>query len=171
MLKGKVLIMNFRDFFRRWKLDSIRINTKFAEMEFVSTEDDQTAAWDMYDELITRITTQPLSQDEGDEAAALDSIYSIFDITREILKSKGRNAESFTKIAIVVLNQVIRPFTSKWHKKKLNGAFADSAECLIFRNELSNLQAELIQYTKSLADLAMVEDLTVILEEDDETQE
>lgn len=71
----------------------------------------------MYVELITRITTQPLVQNKGDEATALESIYNIFEITREILKSEGKKAKNFTKIAIVVLNQMIRPFTAKWHKK------------------------------------------------------
>lgn len=159
---------SFANFFRRWGLNSIKLNVKFAELEFSPTEDDQTAAWDMYVELITRITTQPLVQNKGDEATALESIYNIFGITREILKSKGKKAKNFTKIAIVVLNQMIRPFTAKWHKKMLDGAFENSAECQIFRNELSNLQSELIQYTKSLAELAMVEDLTIIMQEDDE---
>lgn len=158
--------MKFKDYFIKWKLDSIKLNCKFAELEFSPTDDDQTAAWDMYVELITRITTQPLAQDDGDEATALESVYSIFGITREILKSKGRNAEYFTKIAIVVLNQIIRPFTAKWHRKKLKGAFENSAECFTFRSELSDLQIELIKYTKLLADLAKVEDLTAIIDEE-----
>ena len=162
--------MKFGDFFRRWGLNSIKLNLKFAELEFSPTEDDQTAAWDMYVELITRITTQPLAQDEGVEATALESVYSIFGITRNILKSKGKNAENFTKIAIVVLNQVIRPFTAKWHRKKLEGAFENSTDCLLFRNELSELQSELINYTKALAELAKVEDLTVIMDDSDEMQ-
>ena len=116
-----------------------------------------------YVELITRITTQPLAQNEGDEATALESVYSIFGITREILKNKGKKAENFTKIAIIVLNQVIRPFTAKWHRKKLEGAFENSTECSIFRNELSDLQTKLTRYTKLLAELAMVEDLTEIM--------
>jgi len=155
--------MKFGDFFRKWDLNSIKLNIKFAELEFSPTEDDQTAAWDMYVELITRITTQPLAQNEGDEATALESVYSIFGITREILKNKGKKAENFTKIAIIVLNQVIRPFTAKWHRKKLEGAFENSTECSIFRNELSDLQTKLTRYTKLLAELAMVEDLTEIM--------
>ena len=105
---------------------------------------------------------------EGDEATALESVHSLFAITRNILKEKGKNAVNFTKIAIVVLNQIIRPFTAKWHRKMLNGAFQDEDQCLIFRNELSVLQNELIKYTKLLADLAMVEDLTVIIENDEQ---
>ena len=154
----------FSAIFKKWGLTSIKLNVKFAELEFVPTDDDQTAAWDMYVELITRITTQPLAPDAGDEATALESVYSMFGITRAILKSKGKNAVNFTKIAIVVLNQIIRPFTAKWHKKKLDNAFQNTDECILFRNELKDLQGELIKYSKLLADMAMVEDLTVIME-------
>jgi len=100
----------------------------------------------------------------GDEDTALTSIYNIFPITREILKNKGRQAESFTKVAIIVLNQIIRPFTAKWHKKKIEGAFANPTECENFRNELQILQNELICYSRLLADMAMVEDLTELSE-------
>lgn len=158
--------MTFSDLFRQWGLTSIKLNVGFAEMEFKATEDDQTAAWDMYVELLTRITTQPLEDGTGDEETALKSIYDLFDITRDILKTKGKNASNFTKVAIIVLNQVIRPFTAKWHKKKLSGAFSDEGECIIFRKELKELQKKLICYTRLLADMAMVEDLTEIVTEE-----
>lgn len=153
--------MNFKDLFRKWNLDSIKLNLKFAELEFSSTEDDQTAAWDMYVELITRITTQPLTLNDGEETTALASVYSLFDITRTILKEKGRNAPAFTRIAIIILNQVVRPFTAKWHKKENKGAFVSEDECLVFREELAELQNQLTNYSKMLAEIAMVEDLTV----------
>ena len=57
---------------------------------------------------------------------------------------------------------MIRPFTSRWHKKKLDGAFLNAEECETFRAELENLQKDLIGYTKLLADMAKVEDLTKI---------
>lgn len=155
--------MTFNDLFRRWGLTSIKLNVGFAEVEFEATEDDQTAAWDMYVELLTRITTQPLEDDTGDEETALTSIYSLFAITREILKTKGRHANNFTKVAIIVLNQVIRPFTAKWHKKKIEGAFSKEEERMLFRQELRTLQEKLICYTRLLAEMAMVEDLTELV--------
>ncbi len=91
------------------------------------------------------------------------SVYSMFGITRDILKSKGRQAQQFTKIAIIVLNQIIRPFTTKWHEKKLKGAFNLPEECKVFRNELSVLQNQLKCYSRLLADLSKVEDLTDML--------
>ncbi len=155
----------FKDLFRRWELNSIRLNINFAELEFSPTNDDQIAAWDMYVELITRITTQPLATDVGDEETALASVYSLFGITRSILKEKGRNAPAFTKIAVIVLNQIIRPFTAKWHRKQIENAFVSSSECMIFRRELSLLQVELTKYAKMLAELARVEDLTALVQE------
>lgn len=157
--------MTFRDLFRKWGLNSIKLNGGFAEVEFGPTEDDQTAAWEMYVELITRITTQPLDDTTGDEETALESIYHLFSITREILKSKGRNAENFSKVAVIVLNQIIRPFTAKWHNKKISGAFSNETECMQFRTELRQLQKELVYYSRLLADMAKVEDLTFLLEE------
>ena len=152
--------MNFRGLFSKWKLSSIKLNFKFAEIEFTTTEKDKQAAWELYVELLTRITTQALSDTDGDEKTALDSIYSIFPTTRSILKEKGRDAQNFTKIAIVVLNQIVRPFTAKWHRLSVNGAFSQPDKCVEFRNELKALQTNLIHYTQLLADVAEVEDLT-----------
>lgn len=155
--------MTFSDLFRQWGLTSIKLNIGFEEMELKATEDDQTAAWDMYVELLTRITTQPFEDGVGDEETALTSVYNLFAITREILKTKGRKARDFTKVAVIVLNQVIRPFTAKWHRKKLSGAFSNEEECMIFHQDLKELQGKLICYARLLADMAMVEDLTEII--------
>lgn len=154
--------MTFGDLFRKWGLKNIKLSIGFAEVEFSPTEDDQVAAWDMYVELLTRITTQPLDEGTGDENTALENIYNIFSVTRGILKSKGRQAKEFTKVAIIVLNQIIRPFTAKWHKKKMEGAFLDQGNCELFREELKMLQSELKCYSHLLADMAKVEDLSEI---------
>ncbi|MEL7118220.1 MAG: hypothetical protein AAFO07_02230, partial [Bacteroidota bacterium] len=129
-------------------------------VEFSFNNVDKKAAWEMYVELLTRITTQRLAPEDGDEKTALDSVFSLFEITRSILKSYGPDAIEFAKIAIIVLNQIIRPFTAKWHKKSLAGAFEDSSSNKVFREELTALQEELRKYTKLLSDIAGVEDLT-----------
>jgi hypothetical protein len=114
----------------------------------------------LYVELLTRITTQHLQPGHGDEKSALDSIHALFGLTRETLKTQGRHCDEFAKIAIAVLNQIVRPFTAKWHKQSLAGVFDDPAQCQEFRDELSKLQQQLRRYTKMLADMASVEDLT-----------
>lgn len=160
--KGDKELMKYKDLFENWGLKSLKLNLKFVEAEFVAQPEDQDAAWEMYVELITRVATQFLEPDAGEEESALNSVYSLFETTRSILKEKGRKCESFTKIAVIVLNQVVRPFTAKWHKEKENGAFNNSEKCIQFRNELAILQAELRKYTALLANIAGVEDITDI---------
>lgn len=84
----------------------------------------------------------------------------LFGLSRSIIKSHKRNCIEFTKIAIVILNQIIRPFTAKWHQISLNKGFEDSNTCKDFRKELIQIQKQLCIYTKMLADMAGVEDLT-----------
>lgn len=60
----------------------------------------------------------------------------------------------------MVLNQVLRPFTAKWHRLSLEGAFKDPARCREFRAELGALQGKLRDYSGLLAEIAGVENLT-----------
>ncbi|MGX8699157.1 MAG: hypothetical protein ACSW8F_04410, partial [bacterium] len=76
----------FRDFFDKWHFSSIKLSAGFAEAELAPNPNDKEAAWEMYVEMITRIVTQPLPREDGDEKTALDSVYSLFPITRQILK-------------------------------------------------------------------------------------
>jgi hypothetical protein len=154
--------MKWKKWLDNWDMTSLKISTGFLNMEWKPQDEDKAAAWAMYIELLTRITTQPLAEDHGDEQAALTSVYNLFPLTREIIKTNGRHCIEFTKIAIVVLNQIVRPFTAKWHQKSLAGAFKKPAERKQFRQELAVLQGQLRQYTKMLADMAGVEDLTAL---------
>ncbi|MGD9752036.1 MAG: hypothetical protein AB7W59_13680 [Acidimicrobiia bacterium] len=90
---------------------------------------EQTAAWEMYVELATRITVVPLGQDQGYLREALSSYYALFGVTREILRRHGpavarvpRQAGqggdySFGYIATWVLNGAIRPILARWHPR------------------------------------------------------
>ena len=130
--------------------------------EFEPSDPDRAAAWELYVELLTRVTTQSLAPKHGDEKTALDSVYAIFPLTREILRRQGSGSGEFAKLAIPVLNQVIRPFTAKWHRDSLAGAFNDASQCQAFRSELGMLQIDLGNYTRALAAMAEVEDLTAL---------
>jgi hypothetical protein len=152
--------MNWNKWLEKWDMTSLKIKTPFLDMEWNPQDEDKAAAWELYVELLTRVTTQSLYIEHGDEKTALTSIYSIFGITREVMKNNGRHCFEFTKIAVVVLNQVVRPFTAKWHGLSINGAFDDAASCSEFRVELEKIQIVLRIYTKMLADMAGVEDLT-----------
>lgn len=157
--------MKIRDLFEKWNLVGLRVKTPILEMDWVPGDADKDAAWHLYVELLTRISTQPLSDDSGTEKAALDSVYSMFPLTRETLKYHGRAAVAFSRIAIIVLNQIVRPFTAKWHRLASLGALSDPKQCENFRHELAELQTHLRHYTQLLADMANVEDLTEMASE------
>ncbi|MDE0086174.1 MAG: hypothetical protein OXU23_10710 [Candidatus Poribacteria bacterium] len=132
------------------------------------TDNNRKAAWDLYVEMETRITTQPLDPEHGDEKTALDSVYSLFQTTREILLAQGPDCVVFAKIAIEILNQKVRPFTAKWHRKSLAGAFDDPTACAEFRDELESLQVVLRAYTQTLAVLAGIEDIASLSDTEQE---
>ena len=158
--------MRLHDLFEKWGLTGLKVKLGILETEWKPSDYDKDAAWDLYIELLTRITTQPLPEEHGVEQTALDSIYALFGITRKTLKTHGRSCIEFTRIAVIILNQVVRPFTAKWHRKSQDGAFDSPEQCVIFRAELQALQIQLRNYTGLLADLADVEDLTAVERED-----
>jgi len=152
--------MQLRTLFKNFHLDKIKLGPSGATVEIAIDQADKDAAWELYIEMLTRIVTQPLPSEAGDEQTALDSVYSLFGITREILRQHGRGTVQFSKVAIPVLNQVVRPFTAKWHKESLAGAFTHENKRGEFREELAALQKDLRNYNRMLANIADVEDLT-----------
>lgn len=156
--------MKLKKWLENWDMTQLKIKLPFLEAEWEVQEKDKDAAWELYVELLTRIATQPLPTEHGDEQTALESIHSLFGLTRSTIKNHGRDCRNFTKIAVVVLNQIVRPFTAKWHRLSVTGVFKDTEKCQEFRKELEALQVNLRQYTKMLADMAGVEDLTELEE-------
>jgi hypothetical protein len=152
--------MKLRKWLENWDLTGLKVNVGVLEAQWNPQEKDREAAWELYIEMITRIVTQPLPKHGGDENAALESVRSLFPITREILRRNGRGCVEFTKVAVIVLNQLVRPFTTKWHVEVLTDAFKNPEKKKEFRQELAQLQKFLRKYTRALADLAQVEDLT-----------
>ena len=136
---------------------------KFLKTERKPRENDRKAAWELYVEMVTRITTQPLQPEHGEEKAALDSVYFLFQTTRAILLKQGPDCVVFAKIAIEILNQRVRPFTAKWHRKNL--ASANATDCAEFRQDLESLHEVLRAYMHTLAVIAGVEELTDVSEE------
>ena len=152
--------MKLRTLFKNFNLEKIKLGPKGVAVEISFKPADKDAAWELYIEMLTRIVTQPLPSDVGDESTALDSVYELFGITREILRRYGSGTIQFSKVAIPVLNQVVRPFTAKWHRESLAGAFDHESKRKEFREELAALQEDLRNYNRMLADIAEVEDLT-----------
>ena len=143
----------------------------------VEWEVDQTqsrAAWSLYVELVTRIAVEPLEADKGLVREALNSLYSLFGTTREILKEAGPDVgaskNSVGGIAIAVLNNGLRPFLAKWHPllqvheaqrpsgrspKEHEQQWSEEPQ---LRSELTELRRNLAEYTKGLAEIAGVQE-------------
>jgi hypothetical protein len=85
-------------------------------------ESERDAAWEMYVELITRVSVAELAADEGLLEEALASFYALFAITRDILRRHGptvarpkNGTVSFGHLAVAILNQALRPLLATWH--------------------------------------------------------
>lgn len=130
------------------------------------------AAWELYVELVTRVAVQPLPGDVGTVREAMNSLYSLFASTREILREAGpkvgASRTSVGGIAIAVLNKGLRPFLSKWHPE-LQAWEAEKPEKVSpqehekgwklepeVRRELEALRVELEAYAVAVADIAGV---------------
>ncbi len=158
------------------KLKKVSVNLPFgiggAEWEADVTE--RKAAWSLYIELVTRITVQSLEADQGLLREALNSLHSMFAITRQILREAGPDvgilSASVGGIAIAVLNKGLRPFLSKWHpllqtweaqKPPTTSAKDHEKNWSLepqMRQELLLLGKNLEQYANALAEIVGVEE-------------
>ncbi len=129
----------------------------FADWEWKPGAQDKSAAWELYTEIRTRITTQPLAYRHGDEETALTSVYNVFDLTRTAIK-KHEGCRHFATLAVHVLNVHIRPFTAGWHKVKVDGHLGSSDTRHQFRRELTKLQSKLRLFMRLLGCLAEGDD-------------
>jgi len=86
-------------------------------------ENERKAAWELYVELITRVSAVPLGPDDGLLREALSSLYSLFATTRDILRrygpvvaeAKPGGQYSFGTLAVAMLNVALRPVLARWH--------------------------------------------------------
>jgi len=151
----------------------------FLKAKWVADREQQIAAWEMYVELVTRVSMQPLADDEGLVREALTSLYSLFGETRRILKQHGpgvarelkRDSITFAHLAIAVLNIILRPFLSKWHPllqehETLRDASTSPASHergwernADARKALADVRANLTQYANLLAEAAGIDPL------------
>ena len=163
------------------ELENVEVNIKIPFIgEIKGTwkpdEKEREAAWEMYVELITRISIVELQPNEGILREALSSLYSLFPTTREILKKygpavaqpKGKDNISFGLLAVTILNIVLRPVLAKWHPLLLDYENKREPSVSILEHEkkwdkneelrkvLNDVRCTLLDYTKILAEVARV---------------
>ena len=54
--------MNWESWLKRWGLDNLKLKTGFLEADLSMKDGDKEAAWKLYVELLTRITTPGVAQ-------------------------------------------------------------------------------------------------------------
>lgn len=148
--------MKWKYLLGEWGLAKLQLEGSFVDAEFAPHEADRNAAWELYIELATRISTQPLPPGQGVEAAALESVHSLFATAREIMKRYGRDAQAFTRIGIGVLNHILRPFLTRWHPQFADTTTPDEASLALFRQDLEAVRRDMLAYARVLAAIADV---------------
>ncbi len=162
------------------KLTSVKVGLQLPYLGSVEgtwepDEEERKAAWEMYVELVTRISVMPLQPEEGSLREALSSLYSLFSLTREILRAHGpsvarakKDELSFGYLAVAILNTVLRPLLTKWHPvlKSYEETRLMSVSPLEherkwvhfsgLRQEIESARQILIQYANLLAQVAEV---------------
>ena len=139
-------------------------------------ESEVRAAWELYVEMVTRTPLGGISSQEGSLREALDSIYSLFDTTRGILRESGPVVArpksgrklSFGYLAVSMLNRVLRPLLTEWHPKlrawERNNPHRDESEWegrSDFLKALDEVRLQLRQYANLFAEVADVPELIV----------
>jgi hypothetical protein len=128
--------------------------------EFWSPRDaDRALAWDLYVELMTRITVQELKDNEGNSKAALESVYQLFPLSRESMKKHGVECSNAGALITAFLNSKVRWFTAKWHPMASqideSSPSHDEGKRIEFRDELrGKIRPVLIKLSDALSQLA-----------------
>ena len=116
------------------------------------SEADRKAASALHTQIVSRITVQQLAYREGVESAALESIYRLFERTREITDGHF-GCRHFEILAWEILNTHVRPFTAKWHRLTQQGLLSALDATDEFRAELGALQPKLAVFDEVLVEI------------------
>jgi hypothetical protein len=114
---------------------------------------DRRAAHDLLTELRTRISTQRLPYQYGDEARALESLWEIFGLTRRAIKDNP-GCQEFAQVATTMLNVLLRPVTAKWHRAKEAGLLDSRDGANDFRADLAEVREKLVAFAEHLQMMA-----------------
>jgi hypothetical protein len=169
---GLLITAIFDRDFKNTQLTQVQLTLpQFSSMTFVVNAEYRRVAWRLFIETSTRISSQPLGPEEGFLREAFNSLYGIFNTTRELLKAMDPSPSSGDRITVEMfaydmLNKELRPFLSKWHPqlKAFEEQHADkredewelNQEC---RQELEHLRKQLLRYVRGFGELAGVSNL------------
>ena len=168
---GAAAVLVLQQYWRAAQLTEVKITVpQVSELTFVVNNDARQVAWKLYIETVTRVSTQPLTDEEGFIREALTSLYGLFATTRDTLKASRPSVpvsggQTVEHLAVTMLNHELRPFLSKWHPRlrEFEKAHPDGQESawrynIACRSELRHTQAHLVDFALGFARLAGVRD-------------
>jgi len=125
VLIGLLVVLAIVAYYRRHnlELDKVKVTLPFigVDTEWAPDHTERVAAWKIYIELITRISREPLPNDEGLVRESLSSLYSLFQAMRLIMRDDGPGVGLREKtvgyIALRVMNDHLRPLLATWHPR------------------------------------------------------
>ena len=143
-------------------------------IDFEPNDVQKKAAWSLYVELVSRISVQPMKENEGLLREALSSLYSVFAVTRQILKDAGPDVAAGGKnsvgfVALEVLNRGLRPVLTEWHPRLEDYEQGREAgvsrvkherawgEYKTLQKKLENLRVGMLDYATALGKIAGVD--------------
>lgn len=84
--------------------------------DLAASEAERRLAWQLHVELATRVSAVRLEAEQGLLSEALESLHALFRIAREALaEDPGAGASEAASTVVRTLNEVLRPFLTKWH--------------------------------------------------------
>lgn len=169
VLAGVAMAAVLQLYVRSVSLTEIKVNVpQLSQLTFVVNNDARRTAWELFVEVSTRISTQPLGDEDGFLREAMNSLYHLFGRTRDLLAqaqpSRITGGKTVEYLAMTMLNHELRPFLSKWHP--LLTRFERSGQVdemswehnSTFRKELNEMRQRLVEFAFSFARLAGVPD-------------
>lgn len=176
-LTGVVVALGLDAYRRAGRLTEVRVTVpQLSELTFVVNNDSRQVSWQLFIESVTRVSVQPLDDDEGLLREALTSLYGLFATTRETLKAgrpsvHANSGPAVEHLAVTFLNNELRPFLTKWHPRlqafeqshpqRPEQEWPGAADC---RADLRRVQANVRQYVLAFAKLAGVKDAQAMIE-------
>ncbi|MEU4463566.1 hypothetical protein AB0G20_07620 [Streptomyces sp. NPDC024017] len=176
-LTGAVVAIGLDAYRRAGRLTEVRVTVpQLSELTFVVNNDARQVSWQLFIESVTRVSVQPLDDDEGLLREALTSLYGLFATTRETLKVSRPSVHAgggltVEHLAVNFLNAELRPFLTKWHPRlrafeegfpqRPESEWPQASEC---RSDLRKVQLNARQYVLAYARLAGVRDAQAMIE-------
>lgn len=157
------------------RITEIEIETIGQKWKLANSGSQRRVAWAIFVQMVTRIAIQPLEDTDGDDGVALESLYGLFQFTRNsiiemeptrILPYSGDDFDTVETYALAILNQDLRPFLSKWHPawdvwRKVNpeAPCTEWDQHTEFRTDLKVLQTKIRERAEGLGKIAGVSEI------------